>query len=176
MPETDRLFLDRSREFLAGDYLPKIERSVALLRDEQLWWRANEASNSVGNLVLHLSGNVRQWLVSGLGGAPDARERQLEFDERGPVPRGDLLDGLRAAVREAAEVLDAFDARRLHEPHAIQGREVTAFEAVYHVVEHFAMHTGQIILLAKALAGTDLAFYDFDAGVPRPRWGDGPGE
>jgi len=73
-------FLTQSREYLTEHYLPKILAAVDQLSDEDLWWRPNAVSNSVGNLMLHLSGNVRQWIVSGLGGAPDDRVRQLEFD------------------------------------------------------------------------------------------------
>jgi uncharacterized damage-inducible protein DinB len=175
MTDTGRLFLDQSRDYLTGEYLPKIERSLALLSDEQIWWRANARSNSVGNLLLHLAGNVRQWIVTGLGGAPDTRVRQLEFDEQGPVDRAELLERLRLAIGDADAVLAALDPARLHEKHSIQGREVTAFKAVYHVVEHFAMHTGQILLLAKALAERDLGFYEVSGGTTRPRWrADGP--
>lgn len=165
-----RVFLDQSRAYLSGDFLPKIEASIAAVDDEQVWRRANDASNSIGNLVLHLSGNVRQWIVSGLGGAPDSRDRDAEFAERGPLPRGELLDQLRATIGETDAVLASFDPALLGETRLIQGREVIAFDAVYHVVEHFSMHTGQIILLAKALAGRDLRFYEFQDGVPRPRW------
>lgn len=165
-----RVFLDQSRAYLSGDFLPKIEASIAAVDDEQVWRRANDASNSIGNLVLHLSGNVRQWIVSGLGGAPDSRDRDAEFAERGPLPRGELLDRLRTTIGETDAVLASFDPALLGETRLIQGREVIAFDAVYHVVEHFSMHTGQIILLAKALAGRDLRFYEFQDGVPRPRW------
>src|ERR1700730_7440668 len=83
-------FIDQARTFLANDYLPKIERCLETLTDENLWWRANENSNSIGNLLLHLSGNARQWIVSGLGGRRDDRHRQIEVDERSIVPKGEL--------------------------------------------------------------------------------------
>lgn len=170
MTDFSRAFLDRSRRYLTEDYLPRIRACVERLGDDDLWWRPNPESNSVGNLVLHLSGNVRQWIVSGVGGAPDARRRQGEFDERGPVPRAELLERLTSTVREADDVISRVRPEALGERRRIQGHDVTVMEAVYHAVEHFSMHTGQVILLTKMLSGGDLAFYDFSSGVPRHNW------
>jgi uncharacterized damage-inducible protein DinB len=172
--ETARAFLEEARRFLRDDYQPKIERCLERLTDEQVWWRAGERSNSIGNLLLHLEGNLRQWIISGIGGAEDLRVRDREFDERRGVPRKDLLDRLRATLAEADGVLARIDASTLLERRRIQNLDVTALSAIFHVVEHFSMHTGQIILLTKLLADEDLAFYDFSEGVPRPDW-HGPG-
>src|SRR5258705_9962646 len=101
-------FIAQSRELLARDYLPKIQRCVESLEDEDIWWRANDESNSIGNLLLHLSGNVRQWIVSGLGGAADHRQRQTEFDERSIIPKSELLTRLRDALGEVDAVLARF--------------------------------------------------------------------
>ena len=168
--EVARAFLSEARRLLLGEYLPKIERCLEGLTDEQVWWRANDQSNSVGNLLLHLEGNARQWVVAGLGGAPDRREREREFAGRAGVPRDRLLSSLRATLEEADGVLARLDPAALLEARRIQGLEVTALAAVFHVVEHFSMHTGQIILLTKQLTGGGLAFYDFAGGVPRPNW------
>jgi uncharacterized damage-inducible protein DinB len=170
-PETGRAFLAEARRHLREDYLPKIERCLERLTDEQVWWRASERSNSVGNLLLHLEGNLRQWVVSGAGGARDARVRDREFAERRHVPREELLDALRAAVSEADEALARTDPAALLETRRVQGLDVTLLAAVFHAVEHFSMHTGQVILLTKMLADEDLAFYDFSGGVPRANWG-----
>lgn len=154
-----QVFIDRSRSYLTDEYLLKIRRSVAELPEPDLWWRPNAASNSVGNLILHLAGNVRQWVVSGIGGAQDDRERQKEFDAReGPDSR-ELLDHLEAAVRDADRVLSLLTTEQLLERRVIQGRDVSVLEAVYHVVEHFSMHTGQIIYITKQRGGADLALY-----------------
>ena len=153
-------FLDRSRAYLRGDYLPKIERALDAMSEADVWWRPNDASNSAGNLLLHLAGNVRQWVVAGLGSAPDTRDRPAEFAARGPVPKAEALEQLRAAVDDACAVLARLDADALGRPYAIQGHDVTGLEAVYHVVEHFSMHTGQILYLAKLRAGRDLGFYE----------------
>ena len=171
MNEIGRAFIDSSRALLTQDYLPKIERCLELLNDEQIWWRANPQSNSIGNLLLHLSGNVRQWIVSGLGDATDARDRDSEFAQREVVSRDELLGRLKRTLQEADAVLAKFDPNALLEKRRMQGlEEVPALEAILHVVEHFSMHTGQIILLAKFFAEVDLDFYDFTGSAPVPTW------
>lgn len=171
-PAVSAAFIAQAREFLAHDYLPKIERCLAGLSDTDLWWRANEESNSIGNLFLHLCGNARQWIVCGLGGAPDRRVRQTEFDERSSIPKGELLSQLRDTLGQVDSVLAEFDQTRLLETYRIQQSDVTALEAIFHVTEHFSMHTGQIILLTKLLAKKDLRFYDFSTGEPLHTWHD----
>ena len=166
-----RAFLAEARRHLSEDYLPKIERCLERLTDEQVWWRASERSNSVGNLLLHLEGNLRQWVVCGVGGGADARVRDREFAERRLVSREELLGALRAVVEEADDALARLDPAALLETRRVQGLDVTLLSAVFHAVEHFSMHTGQIILLTKMLADEDLAFYDFSKGVPRANWG-----
>jgi uncharacterized damage-inducible protein DinB len=153
-------FVQHARHLLLAEYLPKIERCLELLSDEQVWWRANAESNSIGNLLLHLSGNARQWIVSGLGGEFDARTRAEEFAERKLIPRPELIGRLRQTLNEVDQTLASFDVLRLLERRSIQGTEVTSLEAIFHVTEHFSMHTGQIILLTKLLNGKDLHFYD----------------
>jgi len=166
MNETGREFIARSRYHLVEDFLPKIERCLTLLSDEQIWWRPNAESNSIGNLLLHLSGNARQWIVCGLGGAIDARDRDSEFAQRETIPRADLLGRLQQTIREVDATFAKFDLDRLLEKKTIQGLEVTALEAILHVVEHFSMHAGQIILLTKLLTSSDLRFYEFEGDTP----------
>jgi uncharacterized damage-inducible protein DinB len=161
-----QLFTSWSRALLVEQYLPKIERCLLELDENQIWWRPNAASNTVGNLILHLCGNVRQWIISGVGGEPDDRKRQREFDQTGDVGRDELLDRLRQTVTEAAVVIDGVNERVLLTNTFIQGKERGVLEAIYHVVEHFSMHTGQIILLTKQLSSRDLGFYDLSKGVP----------
>ena len=180
------LFLERSRYYLCREYPTKIRAAVEAMPAERLWWRPNEQSNSVGNLLLHLSGNVRQWIVSGVGGQPDIRKRNMEFAARGGVTAAGMLDGLDATLRDADEVLRALLPSELLERRLIQGRDSTVMEAVYHVVEHFAGHTGQIIWIAKMTAPGAVRFYDdgdgtatplfleegeFEMGSPRPEAG-----
>ena len=170
MNELGQAFIAQSRYHLTQDFLPKIERCLTLISDEQIWWRANPQSNSIGNLLLHLSGNVRQWIVSGLGGATDARNRDAEFAQRDLIRRDELLGKLKETIREADETLAAFDPDRLLEVFRIQGLEERALDAILHVVEHFSMHTGQIILMAKMFAEVDLEFYDLSGPTPVFNW------
>ena len=149
-------FLDKSRRLIASDYVPKIERCLDELTDADIWWRPNEASNSIGNLVLHLCGNVTMWIVGGVGALPFERHRQQEFDERRNIPASELKSRLRGVVEQAEKVLSAVGPDDLLSRRVIQGYDVTVLEAIYHAVEHFGMHTGQIIVLSKARLGYEL--------------------
>ena len=160
MSETGQEFIARSRYHLVKDFLPKIERCLEGLTDEQIWWRPNEQSNSIGNLLLHLSGNARQWIVCGVGGAADSRERDAEFAQRSVIARGDLHSLLTRALAEVDATLAQFDPNQLLERRTIQGSDVTVLEAILHVVEHFSMHVGQILYITKLLTAHDLHFYD----------------
>ncbi len=174
MNEIGQTFIANARSYFAEDYLPKIDRCLELLTDEQIWWRANPQSNSIGNLLLHLSGNVRQWIVCGVGGAKDERDREAEFAARNLISRGDLMAGLQQTIVEADAALAKFDAGRLLDRRVIQGLDVTVLDAVFHVVEHFSMHTGQIIMMAKMFAEVDLGFYDFSDTKAILKWKSAP--
>jgi uncharacterized damage-inducible protein DinB len=165
-------FLEQSRQYLAVEYPTKIRRCLDALPPDALWRRADEGSNSIGNLLLHLTGNVRQWIVSSVGGAPDARFRRGEFDARDGDDAESLFAALRATLDDADEVIASLTAERLLERRTVQGREVSVLEAVYHVVEHFALHTGQIILLTKQYAPGQIQFYEDAGGLAVPRWHD----
>ncbi|MBI1982857.1 MAG: DUF1572 family protein [Acidobacteria bacterium] len=151
-------FLAHARHSLTRHHLPRIGRCLKLLAGREIWWRGNSASNSVGNLVLHLEGNVRQWIISGVGGAPDRRDRHREFAERGPIPRRKLFAHLERTVVEACGVLIQQSPGDLARVRTIQGFRVTGFKAVAHVIEHFAYHTGQIAYATKLLRRRDLKF------------------
>jgi uncharacterized damage-inducible protein DinB len=151
-------FLNQSVEYLLNDYRPKLQNCLEQLTDEQIWWRPNPSSNSIGNLVLHLCGNVRQWIISGLGNVPDHRVRDAEFAQTEIIPRDALIELLNKTLPEVRLVLEQLPPEVLLEQRKIQGRDVEVLEAVYHVTEHFSMHTGQIITLTKLLTSTDLNF------------------
>jgi uncharacterized damage-inducible protein DinB len=159
MTDIAQVFVIKSRALLMDDYLPRIERCLDHLSDEDVWWRPNDASNSIGNLILHLSGNVTQWLIGGVGRRPFERHRQQEFDERRQIPAPELFTRLKAVVEDAVEIISGLQAGDLLGRRQIQGYDVTALEAIYHVVEHFGMHTGQIILLSKARTGQDFGLW-----------------
>ena len=171
-----KAFISRASEFLLGDYLPKIERCLEKLTDDQIWWRANKDSNSIGNLILHLCGNARQWIISGVGSQPDNRNRDSEFEQRDPISRAELLTLLRSTLSEIQTTLEALDPLTILEDRKIQGHDVDILEAIFHVTEHFSMHTGQIIMLTKMLTSSDLRFYGFEEGVPVERWRSGPSD
>jgi len=165
-----RTFLARSRHYLVREYPTKIQRCLDVLPAAMLWRRDDATENSVGNLLLHLSGNVRQWIVSGVGGAPDARQRSKEFEASEGGAAADLMAALLVTLRDADAVLASLDESSLGEQRRIQGRDVNVLDAVYHVVEHFSMHTGQIILLTKRFAPVRVQFYEDAGGLAIPRF------
>jgi len=155
---TASLFLANSQDLIARQNLPHIVECLQQFSEEEIWWRPNSMSNSAGNLVLHLCGNVRQWIIAGLGGAEDKRERDREFAERGPLPRKSLVTQLRRTVRDACRVIGKLNDDSLARKHEIQGFDVTGLHAVFHVTEHFGYHTGQIIYITKLKRAQDLKF------------------
>ncbi len=154
------------REFQSN--LRKIEKAVAKLTPEQVWARKHEQENSVGNLLLHLAGNVRQWVISGVGGVADSRDRDSEFAQRESIGPAKLLARLRETLDEADAVLAKAEKLDLLEKRPIQVFEVTLMQAIYHCVEHFSGHTGQIIWIAKNVSGEDMGFYRYLQDPSRP--------
>src|SRR6266481_7793662 len=150
-PDVSRLFLEFSRQQLVDEYWPRLRGCVESLTDEQVWWRPNEASNSVGNLLLHLNGNVRQWLVSSFRQLDDARNRPAEFSERQLIPASALVAKLGTTLTEASDVLASLTEADLLMTLQTQGYTVSGLQAVYQVVEHFGMHYGQILYITKML-------------------------
>jgi len=153
------LFLEFSRRKLLEQYWPRLRKAVEPLSDEQIWWRPNEASNSIGNLTLHLNGNVWQWLVASFNRLEDQRDRPAEFKATGDRSAGDLLERLSQTLDEAAKVLARLTHEELLAIWQIQGYTVTGLAAVYQVVEHFGLHYGQIVYITKMQEGRDLGFY-----------------
>ncbi|HKQ73316.1 MAG TPA: DinB family protein [Blastocatellia bacterium] len=162
------MFLRHARFRLIEDYFVKIASAIEALNDEQVWRRPNESSNSVGNLLLHLSGNVRQWIVTGVGGAEDTRDRASEFAARDSVSKGELIELVKTTLDQADAILAKIEdecavaksdapLQRVCNP---QAYETSVFDAIFHVVEHFSYHTGQIIFAAKWLAEGQVSFYD----------------
>ena len=138
-------------------YTDRICLCLDKLTPEQVWARGSENENAVGNLVLHLAGNVRQWIGYGIAGRENIRDRDSEFDARqGTVALGELL---RSAVGEAVAVIEALTPERLAQTTNVQGYDVTVLQAVYHVVEHFSHHAGQVLFATKMLTGDGLGFY-----------------
>lgn len=139
----------------------RVGACLGKLTAEQIWHRDHAIENSVGNLVLHLGGNVRQWIVSGVGGAEDTRQRDWEFATRDPIPAEELRERLEGAVQAADRILADLSVDRLLEIRRIQVYEVTILHAITHVLTHFAGHVGQIIWATKHVTGRDLGFYGY---------------
>ena len=152
-------FLEFSRNKLLNQYWPRLRKAVEPLSEEQIWWRPNPASNTIGNLVLHLNGNVWQWLVASFGRLEDNRDRPAEFSASGDLSAADLLSRLSLTMDEAAKVLARLTPKELLATWHIQGYTVTGLAAVYQVVEHFGLHYGQIVYITKMQEGRDLGFY-----------------
>jgi uncharacterized damage-inducible protein DinB len=152
-------FVDASRVFLRQDFLPKLLHCLNSMTDDQIWWRPNEQSNSVGNLVLHLCGNLKQWIVVSLGGQKGHRDRDGEFATRAKISRAELISAMNTAVAEAESVLLNFPTDQLLVQYPVQVYQVSALRAVYHVVEHFSYHLGQILYIYKLRTGQDPGFY-----------------
>ena len=154
------VYLSYCSRRLLEEYFPRIERCLDELSESDVWWRAHETDNSIGNLILHLNGNIRQWIISGIGGADDRRIRAEEFSAREALSKAHLLEKFRATLSEADSVLREFDPQKLLEVRHIQQYDVTSLDAISHVVEHFAQHLGQIVYITKLRKGIDLKFYN----------------
>ena len=153
-------FISCCRQHLLQEFLPKIKECLEQLSDDDIWWRAHETDNSIGNLLLHLSGNLRQWIISGIGGVPFERNRALEFAERTHMPKGELFKRFEETLLEADRVLGRFDVHKLLEVRHFQKWDHTCLYAISHVVEHLAQHMGQIIYITKLRRGIDLKFFN----------------
>jgi uncharacterized damage-inducible protein DinB len=147
------------RRRLYDESLPRIRKCLGELTVDEIWARPNEQTVSAGNLVLHLAGNVRQYVVATLGGVPDVRERSKEFSQAGPMPTGELLARLEQSLADASRVLDSLDPARLLDSHRVQGFVESGLSILVHVVEHFSYHTGQIAYIVKSRKNVDLGFY-----------------
>jgi uncharacterized damage-inducible protein DinB len=169
--DAGKAFIERSRDYVKNSYVPRVRRALDRLSEPDLWWRPNPGSNSVANLLLHLSGNARQWIVSGVGGAADVRRRAEEFAAEGGLSKAEVLALFEQTMQEVDDVLAGLDLSTLDQVRRIQGRDVTVLDAIYHVVEHVSMHTGQILFIAKMRSGEDLGLWRVGAdGCAFPTW------
>jgi uncharacterized damage-inducible protein DinB len=169
----DEIFVARSRYWLTKEYPIKLRHCVNALPPSAVWARPNATSNSVGNLLVHLAGNVTEWILGGVGGQTISRNRAAEFAQTEGRDGSRLLDDLEAVLQKADGVLADLTAEDLTRSVTIQGRGTTVLSAVYHFVEHFSMHTGQIVLLTKIYAPDKIHFYEDAGGLARPTWHKG---
>jgi hypothetical protein len=168
MPELAELYTSTARRILA-EGLRKIEHCTSQLTDDQIWWRPREGQdgemNSIANLLIHLAGNMNQWILTGVGGAPLTRDRQSEFDDRSRRPAAELLGALRKRIAEVDAVIARQTAADLVQSRDIQNHDTTVLGAIFHVVEHFRGHVQEIIHMTRVQLG---GAYKFDF-VPDPK-------
>lgn len=155
---TDNL-IKEVRLRLMDESVPRLKKCLDQLTEKEIWHRPNKNTVSVGNLVLHLCGNARQWIVSSLGGYKDTRNRQVEFDEQGPIPKKELLKKVDQVMTEIGKVLDVITPKILTINKDVQGFEATGVSILMHVVEHFSYHVGQITYYVKSNKDVDMKYY-----------------
>ncbi|MEM6767720.1 MAG: DinB family protein [Bacteroidota bacterium] len=159
------LFLREIKRRLFEESFARLRQCLSMLTEEETWYRPNENSNSVGNLTLHLMGNTKQWILSGLGKEPDTRTRQQEFDERGPIPTTVLLDQLDKLEKKLDACISSLQPESLTAIHDVQVYKEHGISILVHVVEHFSYHVGQITYYVKARKNVDTQYYgDQDLG------------
>ncbi|MEM7104048.1 MAG: DinB family protein [Bacteroidota bacterium] len=152
--------------FRFNESYPRIEKCLNKLTEEEVWKRPNNNSNSIGNLMLHLCGNITQYIMHGLDGQPDIRERDREFEARRGYSKTALLDKLKSVTDTAATIIGSATEDNLNRPRIVQGFDLTGTGIILHVVEHFSYHTGQITFWTKMLKDVDLGYYaDLDLNV-----------
>ena len=137
----------------------KIKSCMMELDEQGIWFSPNGHLNSAGNLILHLCGNIRQYIISSLGGLPDTRERETEFSTKGGLTREELVGKLHNTLEEARSVISKADPGNLMRKRVVQGMSYSGVGIVIHVTEHYSYHTGQIIFLTKLLKDVDMGFY-----------------
>lgn len=146
--------------FRINENTERVEKCLEHLREEELWQRPNNALNSVGNLILHLCGNIGQYIVSALGENPDLRKRDEEFSATGGWAKAELLSLLQATTAKANAVIGQQSAGSLSKNRRVQAYTLTGVGIILHVVEHYSYHTGQIAFWTKLLKEKDLGFYE----------------
>jgi len=147
--EVGASFIKEARRRLCHHFPAMVRACLDALSDEDLWWRPNEAANSVGNLVLHMCGSSRHFVGRGIAGGDYRRDRPAEFAERGPIARSELVAVLETTVQETARALDGLDPARLREVVTTVGDEQTVQYLVSRTSHHWAVHTGQVVYITK---------------------------
>lgn len=159
MPNFHQTLIAEVKRRLIEESIARARKCLHLLSEEDIWYKPNTESNSVGNLILHLCGNARQWVIAGFGRAKDVRERQAEFDEEGPMPTERLIELLDTLEKDLIKVLDSLKEEELLQMHKVQVFEENGIAILIHVVEHFSYHVGQITYFVKARKNIDTAYY-----------------
>lgn len=154
------LLIHQARYRILEESIPRIRTCLGKLNDAQIWFRPNPDMASIGNLVLHLCGNARQWILAGMLGQVDQRDRDAEFDEPGPLPPDQLVRALDELEQDLAAGLAMVTTEHLLKTYSVQVFYETGVSVLIHVIEHMSYHTGQIARDTKRMLSIDLGFYD----------------
>ncbi len=142
----------------------RIKKCLSFFSEEEVWQRPNENTVSVANLILHLSGNVRQWICAGFGGQEDIRTRDAEFSARGGHSKDELISIIEQTITDAQSVLRTATVADLTAIKKVQVYEESGLSIIIHVIEHFSYHIGQITYATKAIKNVDTQYYPEDLG------------
>ncbi|HKK77951.1 MAG TPA: DinB family protein [Saprospiraceae bacterium] len=159
MYSISQLLIEQVRVRIFKENIPRIKQCLETLTEAEIWYRPNNNSNAVGNLVLHLCGNARQWIVAGLTDQPDTRDRNYEFEERGPLPTAQLVQLLDQTQEEIEAVLSQLSPADLEREYDVQVFRESGLGILVHVIEHFSYHSGQITYFVKARKNIDTGYY-----------------
>jgi hypothetical protein len=156
-------FIGQARSEL-GNCVEKLEHCLDQLGEVDVWWRPFAEANAIGNILLHMCGNLRQWVISGVGGVPDVRKRREEFAERGMmIKKTELLSRLKRTVAEADETLARCTPENLLRVRHVQHYDVTGLQAAFNSVSHFVGHTHQIVYITRLRLGDKYKFQGLTA-------------
>lgn len=153
-----KAFIKESTEYMLLN-LPRIHKCLDSITEEELWQRPNENSNSIGNLLVHLCGNITQYIHSSLGNEPDIRDRDLEFSRTGGLTKEEIYWKIAVVTEKAIDVLKKISEDELMKIRSVQGFDMSGVAIVVHVTEHFSYHVGQITFYVKLLKNKDMAYY-----------------
>lgn len=151
-------FIDAATNYIDENTV-KLKVCLDELEEGDVWRRPNEHSNSVGNLILHLSGNIRQWVISSLGNIEDIRQRDSEFAANSGFSKAELREKFFSTIAEAKKIIEKINPEDILKKRKVQGNAYSGVSIILHVTEHYSYHTGQIIFWTKLLKDKDLGFY-----------------
>jgi uncharacterized damage-inducible protein DinB len=138
----------------------RIKICLDKLSEEEVWQKSNKSCNSIGNLLLHLCGNIEQYAISSLSNTEDNRDRDKEFSIKTGYNKEQLYNKLVQILEKAQAIIKNISGENLIEIREVQGFTFSGIGIIIHVVEHYSYHTGQISLWTKILKNKSLGFYD----------------
>lgn len=155
----NQLLIDDVTRRLFTEGTTRIKNCLSHLSIDQIWHKQNANTNSVGNLILHLCGNVSQYILHGIDGQPDTRQRALEFSTPGPLPTQELINKLNHLETAVTAALNRIQPSHLTQDRHVQGFDENVISILVHVTEHFSYHVGQITYYTKYILDVDTGYY-----------------